>query len=103
MLYGAARKDLPLSTTEACGKSICNLLHLLLRMDSHAQDEIRQCATIIGTNRAKCVRSRQAFKDYRPQALLLSEIEVLLLSATIAGDTDRAIHLARDVGWLARS
>jgi thymidylate synthase (FAD) len=46
-----ARKDLPLSTyTEAYWKmDLHNLLHFLsLRMDSHAQLEIRQYATVIG-------------------------------------------------------
>ncbi len=46
-----ARKDLPLCTyTEAYWKiDLHNLLHFLaLRMDSHAQDEIRQYATTIG-------------------------------------------------------
>ena len=46
-----ARKDLPLCTyTEAYWKiDLHNLLHFLkLRMDSHAQWEIRQYATVIG-------------------------------------------------------
>ncbi len=46
-----ARKDLPLSTyTEAYWKvDLHNLLHFLaLRMDSHAQEEIRAYATAIG-------------------------------------------------------
>src|SRR5215471_11981170 len=46
-----ARKDLPLSTyTEAYWKiDLHNLLHFLaLRMDSHAQDEIRRYTNIIG-------------------------------------------------------
>ena len=47
-----ARKDLPLSTyTEAYWKiDLHNLLHFLrLRMDFHAQKEIREYATLIGT------------------------------------------------------
>ena len=46
-----ARKDLPLCTyTEAYWKiDLHNLLHFLaLRMDSHAQQEIRDYATVIG-------------------------------------------------------
>jgi thymidylate synthase (FAD) len=102
-----ARKDLPLSTyTEAYWKiDLHNLLHfLLLRMDSHAQEEIRQYATIIGDQIVAkwCPITWQAFRDYRLQALFLSQIEVLLLSATIAGDAERAMHLARDAGWLAQ-
>lgn len=47
-----ARKDLPLSTyTEAYWKiDLRNLLHFLrLRMDAHAQEEIRRYAIVIGT------------------------------------------------------
>lgn len=52
-----ARKDLPLSTyTEAYWKTdLHNLLHFLtLRMDSHAQLEIRQYATVIGSEIVAC-------------------------------------------------
>jgi len=81
-----ARKDLPLSTyTEAYWKiDLHNLLHFLgLRMDSHAQWEIRQYANIIGNEIvAKIVPlAWAAFNDYHPKrnAMILSarDIEVI--------------------------
>lgn len=75
-----ARKDLPLSTyTEAYWKcDLRNLLHFLgLRMDSHAQLEIRQYATIIGEQIVKPLfpESWQAFLDYQFMAMTLSAME----------------------------
>jgi thymidylate synthase (FAD) len=65
-----ARKDLPLSTyTEAYWKAdLHNLLHFLrLRMDDHAQEEIRAYAAVIGEEIvAKWVPLVwEAFTDYR--------------------------------------
>ena len=65
-----ARKDLPLSTyTEAYWKiDLHNLLHFLaLRMDSHAQEEIRLYATTIGEQIVKPLFPIvwEAFEDYR--------------------------------------
>ena len=83
-----ARKDLPLSTyTEAywCG-NLRNILHFLgLRMDSHAQQEIRAYADIIGNEIvAKWVPNVwEAFNDYHPLRRAISftrlEIEALRL------------------------
>ena len=75
-----ARKDLPLSTyTEAYWKiDLHNLLHFLgLRMDSHAQHEIRSYATTIGMEIvAKWVPwTWDAFMEYRFSALYLTEAE----------------------------
>ncbi len=75
-----ARKDLPLSTyTEAYWKvDLHNLLHFLaLRMDSHAQLEIRQYAAVIGE---KIVQSLfplvwEAFVDYRLEGMFLSRLD----------------------------
>lgn len=79
-----ARKDLPLSTyTEAYWKiDLHNLLHFLsLRMDSHAQKEIRDYATIIGNEIvAKWVpMTWEAFSDYRLGGAALSHAEIDLL------------------------
>src|SRR3989344_8670183 len=65
-----ARKDLPLSTyTEAYWKiDLHNLFHFLsLRMDSHAQKEIREYATVMGNEIVKRVApiAYEAFEDYR--------------------------------------
>lgn len=77
-------KDLPLSTyTEAYWKiDLHNLLHFLqLRMDSHAQLEIRTYANIIGHEIvAKLFPvTWQAFLDYRLNAMTLSAMEQQLL------------------------
>jgi thymidylate synthase (FAD) len=75
-----ARKDLPLSTyTEAYWKvDLHNLLHFLaLRMDPHAQWEIREYARTIGNEIVRplfpCVW--EAFVDYRLEGLFLSRLE----------------------------
>ena len=100
-----ARKDLPLCTyTEAYWKiDLHNLLHFLaLRMDSHAQKEIRDYATVIGEQIvAKWVPlTWEAFLDYRFHATGLSRIESEILGATGAGDKELAIEIAREAGWL---
>ena len=76
-----ARKDLPLSTyTEAYWKiDLHNLLHFLaLRMDSHAQKEIRDCATVIGQEIvARWVPSVwEAFQDYRLGSMALTRLDI---------------------------
>ena len=75
-----ARKDLPLSTyTEAYWKiDLHNLLHFLeLRMDSHAQQEIREYATVIGEQIVAkwCPIVWEAFCDYRLNGMTLSVLE----------------------------
>ena len=75
-----ARKDLPLSTyTEAYWKvDLHNLLHFLaLRMDSHAQLEIRQYAAAIGEQimRPLFPLVWEAFVDYRLEAMFLSRLD----------------------------
>ena len=72
-----ARKDLPLSTyTEAYWKiDLHNLLHFLnLRMDSHAQLEIRQYAEAIAENIVQPLFPVvwEAFLDYRTHAMYLT-------------------------------
>jgi thymidylate synthase (FAD) len=74
-----ARKDLPLSTyTEAYWKiDLHNLLHFLsLRMDSHAQLEIREFANAIGEIVATLYPTVwQAFKEYRLNAMTLTTLD----------------------------
>ncbi len=86
-----ARKDLPLCTyTEAYWKiDLHNLLHFLaLRMDPHAQQEIRDYADVIGRE----IVARwvplvwEAFEDYRLGASFFSRIEGEILAALGAGD-----------------
>lgn len=100
-----ARKDLPLSTyTEAYWKiDLHNLLHFLaLRMDTHAQAEIRAYASIIGKDivRAWCPLTWEAFDDYRLNALFLTSIEREIVRSTAAGEEDKVVALARAAGWL---
>ena len=90
-----ARKDLPLSTyTEAYWKvDLHNLLHFLrLRMDDHAQEEIRAFAIVIGEEIvAKWMPLVwEAFTDYRRDSMYLSRVEVDIVSAMAAGDQARA-------------
>jgi thymidylate synthase (FAD) len=77
-----ARKDLPLSTyTEAYWKiDLYNLLHFLsLRMDEHAQVEIRSYANIIGYDVVSrwCPIAWEAFLDYRLQSQAFSRLEIV--------------------------
>ena len=100
-----ARKDLPLSTyTEAYWKmDLHNLLHFLsLRMDDHAQWEIRQYATIIGEEIVAkwCPLAWDAFLDYRMNAMSLTGPEIDIIDAIGRGDLDTATKLARERGWL---
>lgn len=92
-----ARKDLPLSTyTEAYWKiDLHNLLHFLeLRMDSHAQIEIRSYANIIGNEIVSkwCPLAWDAFKTYQLNALHLSEIEAIVLKYITAKQLSEAKH-----------
>lgn len=107
-----ARKDLPLSTyTELYWQ--CNLRgffnFLSLRMDSHAQLEIRSYANIIGNEIIAKLYPIcwQAFKDYDPlqDGLLLSALDIKVIKAM--GDYGYSSLAAfyelaeRECGWPA--
>jgi thymidylate synthase (FAD) len=75
-----ARKDLPLATyTEAYWKiDLHNLLHFLsLRMDSHAQLEIREYAAAIGEGIVRPLFPLvwEAFVDFRQEGMFLSRLD----------------------------
>jgi len=101
-----ARKDLPLSTyTEAYWKvDLHNLLHFLaLRMDSHAQLEIRQYANAI----AEVVQNLfpltwEAFEDYRIKGMTLTNLDIESIKNLAAfaglGVSDQLIAAATD--WI---
>jgi len=100
-----ARKDLPLSTyTEAFWQiDLHNLLHFLaLRMDAHAQLEIRRYAETIGEQ----IVSRwvpltwEAFKDYRFNQMNLSRQDQELLSLLVAGKQQVAMEWCAEQGWV---
>ncbi len=100
-----ARKDLPLSTyTEAFWEmDLHNLLHFLaLRMDPHAQLEIRQYAETIGEQIiSKWVPlAWEAFKDYRFNKMTLSQQEQELLALLVGGNDQAAETWCRERGWL---
>jgi len=103
-----ARKDLPLSTyTEAYWKiDLHNLLHFLaLRMDPHAQLEIREYAQVIGREIVArwCPLTWEAFVDFRLASLCLSRLEAAILAALGRGDREAALASARVSGWLERA
>lgn len=100
-----ARKDLPLSTmTEAYWKiDLHNLLHFLgLRMEAHAQEEIRTYANIIGNEIVArwCPLVWQGFLDYRFNAINFSAMELQVLAAAYEKDWPRCKELAVGYGWL---
>ncbi len=100
-----ARKDLPLATyTEAYWKvDLHNLLHFLaLRMDPHAQWEIRQYARTIGEQIVAlwCPATWEAFNDYRMNAMGLTGLEIPIVSALAGGNPSEATTLAERCGWL---
>jgi len=100
-----ARKDLPLSTyTEAYWKTdLHNLLHFLaLRMEHHAQLEIRSYATAIGNEIVSrwCPLVWAAFKDYQLGALELSKQEIEIIGLIQAGNAAGARKCAEQYGFL---
>ncbi len=108
-----ARKDLPLSTyTEAYWKcDLHNLLHFLaLRMDSHAQLEIREYATAIGQQIVRPLFPIvwEAFVDYRLEGTFLSRLEreviarlMQRLAASGRGQaTEKDFMAAQDPTWV---
>jgi thymidylate synthase (FAD) len=102
-----ARKDLPLSTyTEAYWKiDLHNLLHFLsLRMDPHAQNEIRAYADVIGAEIVSrwCPFVWEAFLDYRMKGLLLTRVELEVVKRIIDGEAGAAIECAQMAGLLER-
>ncbi len=100
-----ARKDLPLSTyTEAYWKiDLHNLLHfLVLRMDSHAQFEIRSYANVIGHEivRRWCPMVWEAFIDYKMRGSTLTRLEIDVIRAIQSGNPGQARELAVKFGLL---
>lgn len=113
-----ARKDLPLSNyTELYWKcDLRNILNFLsLRMDSHAQKEIRDFANVIGEEIiAKLFPlTWEAFNDYDPRrgAMLLTATEIKLINIVAhfelpflmndPGECECFYKLCEEVGWSA--
>ncbi|HXY32785.1 MAG TPA: FAD-dependent thymidylate synthase [Planctomycetaceae bacterium] len=110
-----ARKDLPLATyTEAYWKiDLHNLLNfLVLRMDAHAQQEIRDYAVTIGERIVAPLFPIvwEAFCDYRRESLELTRLDVGVIQRLVAAAKakgtappfDRDTFLAaQDESWKA--
>ncbi|NUQ60989.1 MAG: FAD-dependent thymidylate synthase [Pirellulales bacterium] len=103
-----ARKDLPLSTyTEAYWKiDLHNLLHFLaLRMDVHAQQEIRQYAQAIGQKIVQPLFPTvwEAFVDYRLDAMHLTRLDREVIARLVQSNsipaTEDAFLAAQDPSW----
>lgn len=101
-----ARKDLPLSTyTEAYWKiDLHNLLHFLsLRMDGHAQQEIRSYATTMGDEIVKPLFPLvwEAFTDYRLEAQCLSRLDKDVIRRLFVTQLTKADFMAaQDPSWV---
>jgi len=101
-----ARKDLPLSTyTEAYWKiDLHNLLHFLsLRMDEHAQLEVREYATTMGEQIVQPLFPLvwEAFIDYRRQGMFLSRLDVELIARLTARLAEAGRATATDDDFMA--
>ena len=108
-----ARKDLPLSTyTEAYWKiDLHNLLHFLaLRMDSHAQLEIRLYAEAIGRQIVQPLFPLvwEAFVDYRLESMRLTKLDRDVIQRLAAGSGKHGLPAsyadflaAQDPSWIA--
>jgi len=101
-----ARKDLPLSTYTKLWwtADLRNIFHFLgLRMDSHAQKEIREYATTFGEKIIKHLFpcSYQAFEHYELKAMRLSalDIEVVRKLPNIATVTMNRLLTACPPEW----
>ena len=104
-----ARKDLPLATyTEAYWKvDLHNLLHFLaLRMDSHAQEEIRRYSTTIGENIIKPLFPVvwEAFEDYRLGGKFLTRLDAGVIQRLMqlqkpGGLTEEDFLAVQDETW----
>jgi thymidylate synthase (FAD) len=106
-----ARKDLPLSTyTEAYWKiDLHNLLHFLaLRMDSHAQLEIRRYSETIGHEIVKQLFPLvwEAFLDYRVEAMRLTKLDRGVIARLVAHSNGKGLPAshadflaAQDPSW----
>ena len=95
-----ARKDLPLSTyTEAYWKvDLHNLFHFLrLRLDTHAQLEIREFAQAIANIAKDWVPSSwEAFEDYRLHSCTFSRMEMSALRDLISDPYCFDAEMAQD-------
>jgi thymidylate synthase (FAD) len=107
ILFGVAReqarKDLPLSTyTEAYWKcDLHNIFHFLgLRMDAHAQQEVRDYADVMGNEIiAKLFPlAWEAFVDYRLNSATVTQASFQVMQALNIEGTKEGGQLAKSIG-----
>jgi thymidylate synthase (FAD) len=101
-----ARKDLPLSTyTEAYWKvDLHNLLHFLsLRMDEHAQWEIRTYAATIGEQIVRPLFPLvwEAFADYRLKSMFLTRLDQEVIQRLLRRLAETKRNVASEEDFLA--
>ena len=101
-----ARKDLPLSTyTEAYWKiDLHNLLHFLaLRMDAHAQEEIRKYAATMGERIVRPLFPLvwEAFYDFRLKAMRLTRLDQETISRIMVRLAQENRSIATEEDFLA--
>jgi len=101
-----ARKDLPLSTyTEAYWKiDLHNLLHFLaLRMDPHAQKEIRDYSRTIGEMIVRPLFPIvwEAFEDYRLTGLFLSRLDIAVMQRLLVRPRPAGAQFWTEADFLA--
>jgi thymidylate synthase (FAD) len=74
----------------------------MLRMDNHAQFEIRSYANVIGYEvvRRWCPMVWEAFVDYRLRGSALTRLEIEIIRAIQSGKPERARELAEKFGLL---
>lgn len=102
-----ARKDLPLSTyTLAFWKiDVHNLMHFLgLRLDAHAQLEIREYALVVRNFFALAFPTiSQAFTDYRLKSVTFSRMELEVLGELLrTGRTQDMLDGSTKIGLVGR-
>lgn len=99
-----ARNSLPLSTytEKVWWINLHNMLHFLcLRMDHHAQQEIRQYANTIGREIVAKLfpETWEAFLDYRLFAMQLSSTDITVISAVMSKHYEEGVPSM--VQWLS--
>lgn len=111
LLFGIAReqarKDLPLSTyTEAIWKiDLRNLLNYLkLRLDNHAQLEIREFAEAIARIVQEWVPNVwEAFEDYHLDSLTLNSQDITLVQMIVETGAQSAVDFLYESHWVRMS
>jgi len=101
--YGSAGGSLLVEAYWKC--DLHNLLHFIgLRMDSHAQEEIRAYAKVLGEEFVKrwCPLSWEAFLDYHFNSEHFSRLEMEVLQGLTSGKPEAAAAKAQEFGWLIR-